>query len=176
MKAWKLGAEEPSTPQWTYTDPSSLAPGTLAVGAWHWGGATPPGIVDAVFDDLYFTPIPEPAGAALLILGSVGIATVARRRQNAAMFRHLGNAIACGSAILLLACSAQSGEIKIVSPNAWADVEAEGGPAGARTRRPIPTCLSVGGLWQSAIGQPTSHRHRISTGRQPEPTGQSDVR
>ena len=131
MKAWKLGAEEPSTPQWTFTDTSSLSPGTLAVGAWHWGGETPPGIVDAVFDDLYFTPIPEPAGAALLILGSVGIATVARRRQNAAMFRHLGNAIACGSAILLLACSAQSGEIKIVSPNAWADVEAEGGPAGA---------------------------------------------
>jgi hypothetical protein len=60
MKVWKDGEQEPSEPQWQFTDPDPLGPGPFGVAAQHWrSGSTPPGIVDATFDDIFFTTVHE---------------------------------------------------------------------------------------------------------------------
>ena len=57
MKMWRLGDDEPSEPQWTYTDPTPLPPERLGVAAFHWAiEQTPAGRVDVTFDDIYFHP------------------------------------------------------------------------------------------------------------------------
>ena len=57
IKAWKVGEAEPSEPQWTYEDHSSLPRGRLGVMTWHWAvQQTPPGIVDVTYDDICYTP------------------------------------------------------------------------------------------------------------------------
>ncbi len=71
MKVWKVGEQEPADPQWTSTDVSPLGLGQIGVAAWHWPlEQTPAGIVDATFDDIYFT-FPEPLLGDLNLDGEV---------------------------------------------------------------------------------------------------------
>lgn len=51
---------------WTFTDLRPLGPGQIGLGALHRRNEEAlPGIVDATFDDIYFTPIPEPSAFIL---------------------------------------------------------------------------------------------------------------
>jgi hypothetical protein len=71
MKAWKLGDPEPAVPQFTAID-DTYAAGVVGVTASVFTNnisvATP---VNTTFDDIYFTPIPEPSSAALSIAASI---------------------------------------------------------------------------------------------------------
>lgn len=81
MKAWKPGEMEPAVPQWTAVD-SVLTGGLFGVGANRYSpGPEPPSVVSATFDDVYFTPIPEPHAALLVV---VALAALMRHRLNSA--------------------------------------------------------------------------------------------
>ncbi len=64
----------------TTTDP--WGPDGIGVITWHWPLAqAPPGIVDVTFDDIYFTPIPEPTCFVLAALGVIALAACGRQRK-----------------------------------------------------------------------------------------------
>ncbi len=80
MTAWKLGEPKPLVPQWTYTDPTSLAGGAIGLITWHWAlEQTPPGIVDVTYDDINFTPVPEPTCVLLAVIGVIALAAHGRQ-------------------------------------------------------------------------------------------------
>jgi hypothetical protein len=73
MKAWKVGDPEPATPQFTATD-NTYALGALGVSASvSTNNISAPTPVNATFDNLDFTPIPEPA---TVVLGAVALASL----------------------------------------------------------------------------------------------------
>jgi hypothetical protein len=76
MKAWKVGDPEPALPQFTAVDnaySAGLVGVTASVFTNNISVATP---VNATFDDLLFTPIPEPSSVILGIAAAVVICTV----------------------------------------------------------------------------------------------------
>lgn len=87
MKAWKAADPEPTSPQLTLVD-STIQNGLFGVGANEFAPLPhAPTVVSATFDDIYFTPVPEPAtnslaavSGALLIGGmSLGRLRILRR-------------------------------------------------------------------------------------------------
>jgi hypothetical protein len=70
MKAWKLGDPEPTAPQFTVID-NTYAVGAVGISASAFtNNISVPTPVDATFDDIFFTPIPEPASAILGIVAA----------------------------------------------------------------------------------------------------------
>jgi hypothetical protein len=65
MKAWKVGDPEPPLPQLTVVD-STYAAGGLGIFAnLYTNNISVPTLVDGTFDDVSFTPIPEPSSVTL---------------------------------------------------------------------------------------------------------------
>jgi hypothetical protein len=70
MKAWKVGDPEPAAPQFTAVD-NTYAFGAVGVSASLFtNNISVPTPVDATFDDILFTPIPEPSSAILGIVAA----------------------------------------------------------------------------------------------------------
>ena len=83
MKAWPVGHTEPLAPQYTVTDLTPLPDGGLAVVTSVSGFDNSSRFLDAAFDDIYFTPIPEPSSAVLLLGGLFGLTAFQRKHQSA---------------------------------------------------------------------------------------------
>lgn len=80
LKAWKAGDPEPMAPQISLLTDLNPA-GRISVGASFPGGhQIEPSLVSAHFDDLYFTPVPEPVSFLLATAGAL-IWTASRRRM-----------------------------------------------------------------------------------------------
>jgi hypothetical protein len=76
MKAWKVGDPEPAAPQFTAVD-NTYAAGLVGVTASVFtNNISVPTPVNATFDDLFFTPIPEPSSVILGIAAAVVICAV----------------------------------------------------------------------------------------------------
>ena len=83
MKVWQVDDDEPPLPQFTDlvgevrfpTGGDSRLVGEPRRAGWY----TSPAIFDITFDDIYFTPIPEPTSASLTGLGLLGLAVWRRR-------------------------------------------------------------------------------------------------
>ena len=78
LKMWREGDPEPDLPQFNFRDSANS---TGQFGVWSFIGSNwqEPAQANAFFDDIYFTPIPEPSSALLIGLGFLGLA-VGRRR------------------------------------------------------------------------------------------------
>lgn len=57
MKAWPVGAPEPTAPQYVVTDPTPLLNGSIGLITWAASPVASPVPVNATFDDIYFTPV-----------------------------------------------------------------------------------------------------------------------
>ena len=78
MKVWRVGEPEPTVPQLTLTD-SSFTDGVFGVDANMEFGDPTAGIVNTIFDNVFFTPIPEPSS---LLLALSGVLLLLRRRTH----------------------------------------------------------------------------------------------
>jgi hypothetical protein len=80
LKYWRPGDPEPAAPQLvahnTAIPPFDPDFTTLYVAAWHLSPT--PRIMSAAFDDLMFTPVPEPSAGSLALVGSL-VVLAARR-------------------------------------------------------------------------------------------------
>jgi hypothetical protein len=76
MKAWKVGDPEPATPQYTAVD-NAYSVGAVGVSASIFtNNISAPTPVDATFDDIFFTPVPEPLSAILGIVAAAILCTL----------------------------------------------------------------------------------------------------
>ena len=80
MKIWRDGDPEPTTPQLMATDLTPLPDGQLGVASYVATGHEFPFSINATFDNIYFTPIPEPSACVLLFLGITFAVSGVRRR------------------------------------------------------------------------------------------------
>ena len=79
MKVWRVGETPPETPQLMRTDAEPLAAGKIALISYI-DVRNQPVKIDASFDDISFTPVPEPAAGLLTLLGIGSVACIVRRR------------------------------------------------------------------------------------------------
>jgi hypothetical protein len=74
MKVWRVGDPEPDSPQLMFTD-SNFSTGTFAIQTNVDQSFPDPARISATFDDIYFTPIPEPSTGIMLLLGMAALLT-----------------------------------------------------------------------------------------------------
>lgn len=80
LKAWKAGDAEPARPQLEVTDDAHQS-GTIGVtSAVQIARIQAPVVLSSHYDDIYFTPVPEPSGLVLAMLALAGVLVYARRR------------------------------------------------------------------------------------------------
>ena len=80
LKAWKAGDAEPAQPQLEITD-STHQLGTIGVtSAVQIDQIQTPVVLSSHYEDIYFTPVPEPSTLVLTMLALVGLLVYARRR------------------------------------------------------------------------------------------------
>jgi hypothetical protein len=72
MKVWRVGDPEPDSPQLMFAD-SNFSTGTFGIQTSRNVYFPDPARISATFDDIYFTPIPEPS-TFLLALVALGVA------------------------------------------------------------------------------------------------------
>ena len=77
MKVWRDGDPEPTTPQLMATDPTPLPIGQIGLATWNGTANSSSFPIDATFDDIYFTPIPEPS--TLLLAALVALRLLMRK-------------------------------------------------------------------------------------------------
>ena len=80
MKIWRDGGPVPTTPQLMEVDPTPLPDGQLGVASWVGTAHSSSFPIDATFDDIWFTQIPEPATILLAIFGMTSVCCWRRRR------------------------------------------------------------------------------------------------
>lgn len=73
LRVWKPGTPEPTTPQLSVVVPESLGPGVLGFAISNPLSATDNATISATFDDVYFTPVPEPGGLRLGLSAVLGL-------------------------------------------------------------------------------------------------------
>ncbi len=76
LRAWPSGGPEPTEPQLSVVVPGSLGPGALGFAVSNPLSATENATISATFDDVYFTPVPEPSGLGSGVLGMMGLLTL----------------------------------------------------------------------------------------------------
>ncbi len=81
MKVWRDGDTPPETPQLIRTDEDPLPAGMVAITSYI-DVRNPPVRIDATFDDISFTPIPEPSTAVIEVFGLLGLAASRRRKPS----------------------------------------------------------------------------------------------
>ena len=79
VAAWEKSGITPATPQITTTD-SVLTEGAIRIGIYEYAGTyTPTAPISGSFDDIAFTPVPEPSTALLLTTGLLGLIGVTEK-------------------------------------------------------------------------------------------------
>jgi hypothetical protein len=81
-KIWRAGEAEPDKPQLEFRD-GTYSTGQFGVDSFIGSNWQQREHASAFFDDIYFTPIPEPSSALLIGLGSVGLAFWRRKKPSA---------------------------------------------------------------------------------------------
>jgi hypothetical protein len=84
LKYWRPGEPEPAEPQLIAHDtaipPFEPDSAMLYLGAWH--ESPTPMVMSAAFDDIMFTPVPEPSAGALVLVGSLVLLVASPIRSN----------------------------------------------------------------------------------------------
>jgi hypothetical protein len=82
IKYWRPGEPEPAVPQLTASDtgipPFQADASRVELAVWHESAS--PFVLSAAFDDVYFTPVPEPSTVSLVLLGLLGLASLRNAR------------------------------------------------------------------------------------------------
>ena len=82
LKVWKVGEQEPADAQFSWTDDLLSSGGVALAGTVHNNVVPAPTLVDATFDDVSITVIPESSAGIGMAGGFIGIAVLRRHRKN----------------------------------------------------------------------------------------------